>query len=404
MVYSHSFFIKNLSLCLFLSCAFLFTNIHAAWYNPLTWWKSNSNAVTQSGKTLTVEPTMQDIIQPEWLNDDEALDFVTENSFKTALEEEKKQQAEYVATCGLENWSGSNCYMNATLQCLAHCPTFLWYINHTNTPNNSVHSDASNLLTTMVHTEDDAINPQYFGGKITTLYFEEDEGNHNEQDAEEFLSQLLDNLSSNHSNNVFRIGLQSKIRCNTCHHIATHDVQENIVSLQIPRLSLFNRVKNTLLWRNISIQDCINSFLAPEALDANNLYHCNACNANTKAQKKLSIHQTPQLLILQLKRFFYDQTTHASNKINTPVRLVTKLTIPCGNAMQQYNLKGVVLHSGNLQGGHYTALVQGKNNQILFCNDSNVSDGTLLWRKLIKTGYSAFGSAYLFFYEQEEAN
>ncbi len=303
-------------------------------------------------------------------------------------------QPHSLGACGLTNWSGSNCYMNATLQCLAHCQSFFNHLNQTQSHPNTLHSDASTLFTTMANTNETTINPQYFARKATQSYFKETGNKHYQQDAEEFLSQFLDHVAHNSADNISLLGIQSNICCDSCHNKSTNLSQENILPLQLPSHQQ----------QMLSVQHCINSFFAPEKLDDQNLYYCSFCGHETNAHKQLTLIHTPQMLVLQLKRFAFDNITKKSTKNNIPVCLTTSLTVPYNNTAQQYILKGIVLHSGSLYSGHYTALVQGENNQIMLCNDSNVSDGRSLWLNLIKAGTCAYGTPYLLFYEKDTKN
>lgn len=89
------------------------------------------------------------------------------------------------------------------------------------------------------------------------------------------------------------------------------------------------------------------------------LWECPRCPQRSKASKKMSFSQLPQILIIQLKRF-----NGKLKKINTLVNFpFTNLDMsPYLESDRSENcifdLFAIVEHRGNLQNGHYTALCQ----------------------------------------------
>lgn len=121
--------------------------------------------------------------------------------------------------------------------------------------------------------------------------------------------------------------------------------------------------------------------MAPEFLDGPNCYECPKCNEAKKgsapqrhpAMRWLSIKQPPQILVLHLKRFAV--VGHTCKKLKDIVSFETSLSLqefssaardarsndpkketPAGSlADAEYELAGVVEHSGNLNSGEATA-------------------------------------------------
>lgn len=52
----------------------------------------------------------------------------------------------------------------------------------------------------------------------------------------------------------------------------------------------------------LSLEDCVQSFLAPEQLAEDNMWYCPKCKAQKPAFKKFDIWKTPKILIVHLKR------------------------------------------------------------------------------------------------------
>ena len=52
-----------------------------------------------------------------------------------------------------------------------------------------------------------------------------------------------------------------------------------------------------------SLEDALDQFTGPELLDGENEYKCNRCKSYVKAQKRLTVHEAPNVLTIVLKRF-----------------------------------------------------------------------------------------------------
>jgi|GEM_PF-5969233 len=105
---------------------------------------------------------------------------------------------------------------------------------------------------------------------------------------------------------------------------------------------------------------------------------------------KTTIHKAPKTLIIALKRF-----DNAGHKITTKTAYPASLslTTPVDGAIR-YALFAVVLHSGTLTGGHYTAQVKTANNEWHLANDSRVTTSSEA------TALSQNEAAYVLFYKR----
>lgn len=132
-----------------------------------------------------------------------------------------------------------------------------------------------------------------------------------------------------------------------------------------------------------SVQSCLNNFTAIELMTGNNKVGCESCTKRingddpkaktvyTNATKQFLISSPPAVLILHLKRFqlglrclFRKLTRH----VDFP--MILDIAPFCGSKVKNlpnidrkqkkllYALYGVVEHSGNMYGGHYTAYVK----------------------------------------------
>ncbi|KAH0540017.1 ubiquitin carboxyl-terminal hydrolase 45 [Cotesia glomerata] len=141
---------------------------------------------------------------------------------------------------------------------------------------------------------------------------------------------------------------------------------------------------------NISIESCLNQFIAVELLDDNNKVQCKVCtdrmnktrsdkvpgskSVYTPSVKQYLISQSPAILILHLKRF-QSQKFNGYHKTDKHVSFPMQLDLApfCKNKEKRklYSLYGLIEHSGTIHGGHYVAYV--KTRKKLDLNDSRWS-------------------------------
>ena len=107
-----------------------------------------------------------------------------------------------------------------------------------------------------------------------------------------------------------------------------------------------------------------NEYIQVETLDGENKYQAEGLGLQD-AKKGVAFHSFPPVLHLQLRRFEYDIERDALVKIND--RHEFPFEIDLGeflaedadrSASHNYKLHGVLVHSGDLHGGHYFALIK----------------------------------------------
>jgi ubiquitin C-terminal hydrolase len=94
----------------------------------------------------------------------------------------------------------------------------------------------------------------------------------------------------------------------------------------------------------------------------------------------LDFFRLPTVLVLQIKRFSYGK--YSKQKLNSRIRVNQELNLTpllthrehSSTKNPYYQLVGVVNHSGDINGGHYTAQCRNAvNNRWYNFNDSSVS-------------------------------
>eukprot|EP00501_MAST-03F_sp_TOSAG23-6_P001789 GSMAST32.ASY1.ANO1.1867.1 assembled CDS len=277
---------------------------------------------------------------------------------------------------GLHNL-GNSCYMNATLQSLIYCPPLAKYLLqrcHSRQRKKNIDKDSRRTVglngnpfkpfsPTMIHKKLRLIGRQFRRGR--------------QEDAHEFLRLLVDalqksclikfglspNIINRVSETTFVFGnfggyTRSQIKCQKCNFCSnTYDPFMDL-SLELPR-------------GVSSISDALQMFTQTETLDYNNMYKCSRCKKLSRAKKKISIHQSPQILMLHLKRFrrqiAYPETLNMNKYISDSSNTIH-------NHSNNYELYSVLVHSGDsLSCGHYYSLNK-TTSGIWFCmDDSSVS-------------------------------
>lgn len=190
----------------------------------------------------------------------------------------------------------------------------------------------------------------------------------------------------------------SKLVCQTCGNVShAHDAY-NIVSVPIPD-------------RALTLYDCIDEFIKPEMVAD---VTCDRCNSRAlpkaNAIKQMSFWTLPHVFLVQLKRFDHhlrkiDKFVQAPITLNmsqyiTHPRVVNQIqTNP--HAVQLYDLRGIVCHSGQLGGGHYTSKCWRPNEE----NDEGrwIEFNDTFTRVIGDTQELQSNQNYVFFYEMSPA-
>lgn len=120
---------------------------------------------------------------------------------------------------------------------------------------------------------------------------------------------------------------------------------------------------STALPSQLTLERCLEEFCRAETLGGEP-WNCPKCKEAVQATKKLDVWRAPLVLVVQLKRF---RSVGANrSKVTLPVAFPREGFVlpmadgaPAAASPPCYELRGVVLHSGGLGGGHYTAAVRG---------------------------------------------
>lgn len=160
----------------------------------------------------------------------------------------------------------------------------------------------------------------------------------------------------------------------------------------------------------IRVEDCVEKFLEGEQLDEMNAWYCPGCKKHVCALKMIALWSVPDILILHLKRFQFENCSVSNNILRSKIDDTVKFPIDNldltkyvlgpidDDAPPIYNLFGVSEHVGTTAtSGHYTATVRNcKDGRWYRYNDAHVGE---------TTGDAAVtGGAYLLFYQRAKGD
>ncbi|KGO77529.1 Peptidase C19, ubiquitin carboxyl-terminal hydrolase 2 [Penicillium italicum] len=151
---------------------------------------------------------------------------------------------------------------------------------------------------------------------------------------------------------------------------------------------------------NVTLDQCLDEFSKEEILSRADSWFCPQCKTHVSATKKFELWRTPDIMVVQLKRFsqFRGRNGHKiSTLIDFPFEgldLSSRVEGPMGGKSAVYDLIAVDNHMGGMGGGHYTAYIKDfVSGAWVYCNDTSAKNVTNM-QSIITAG------AYLLFYRR----
>ena len=304
---------------------------------------------------------------------------------------------------GFDN-RGNTCFLNSVLQCIVYTPPVANYFLKTNHHSHChingfcaacalsdlirkcLPANRGNSHNNMMHR---SITPSIFVSRLHAIAKTMRLGR--QEDSHEFLRFLIDAVSRGFNKNsstsgklnpvtaIFEFHLQSTVTCLSC---------KKQSHAKDPAMDLMLDIKGCN-----SIDKALALFSRKDMLNGRNRYKCEHCKKLCDASKQMFIASPPNILCMQLKRFEF--TASGQRKISNYVSYPEALDLPyhTGHKVhhKQYDLYGVLVHSGNTsRSGHYYSFVKAPND-IWYCmDDSSVSQ--------IKKTKILQQNAYILFY------
>lgn len=161
----------------------------------------------------------------------------------------------------------------------------------------------------------------------------------------------------------------------------------------------------------LELKDCLDTFFAPEIIAKESTERIMWPKTGTYEDivKHTVLENTPQLLTIHLKRFNWDLLEQKAEKIQDPILIpINNFDIKSyldtnldAHVSTIYDLKAVVVHTGNGDGGHYLSYI--KNDSKWYrCDDSLITEiSSEEIQKLETHGYlQSHNTPYILFYER----
>ena len=254
---------------------------------------------------------------------------------------------------GLNN-TGNTCYLNSGLQMLIQNVDFLKIIleNHDKSENLKT---MSNFIKEYYISSDYSITPDKIKemvSKNNNIFY-----SHEQQDAGEFIIYLMDILNTDLNKNLnilFDITTETIIKCKlrVC-------LKKSISKYKSPFLIL--PIKDECL----TLDNCYQEFKIHEKLEDDNMYFCENCKEKRIASKYSNVIEWSNNLIILLKRFENNKGRLSKNNKNIEIPI---------NWKHNFTIKGAIIHSGGINGGHYIYISRNlKDDSWSMCDDSSIS-------------------------------
>jgi len=268
---------------------------------------------------------------------------------------------------------GNTCYLNAGLQMLIQNKDLCTVITSLS-DKIPVFKKLSEFIIKYHDNTNEPISPSY----VKELVSQRNEifMGFQQQDSSEFIVFFLDFLNNevnkvipgkNIIDKLFEINEKTTTKCKVLSCLNTSESIE----------------KSTILMLNINndsetLDDCLSYSKQRIKLEGENKYYCEKCEKKRVASQRKEVNIWPKNLIVWLRR--YEQKGNRLSKHSQEI----KIPIVWKN---DYKLKGVVFHSGNLHGGHYVYAGCINDKWYLF-DDSSVSElSNNALVRIVNTGY-----------------
>ena len=258
------------------------------------------------------------------------------------------------------------CFSNVVVTCLLNVPILRTYLQENEESNCKESRSIFGELINLSRKEGDKLmSTQRLRTIVTSKCLESGQTSHTfnnnmQFDCVEFLQSLLEHFWKESSvpdtwnESIFGGLFQESFQCTECENVEKHNIKRlpDVISISI---------------EGETVQKSIDSHFSRELVEKN----CSKCHSQ-KSWKSQEIIVYPTTLIIQLKRFTFNEVTRVSKKLHNPVSSPATLSL---NNESIYQLNAVVNHIGeNLTSGHYNILLaDNQHSKLILVDDLEIS-------------------------------
>jgi ubiquitin carboxyl-terminal hydrolase 7 len=194
-----------------------------------------------------------------------------------------------------------------------------------------------------------------FGWKSLDSFLQHDVQEFNRVLQEKLEGKMKGTIADGAISRLFVGKMKSYLRCVNVNYESARDEDFYDVQLNVKGMD--------------NLEDSFRDYIEVEMLEGDNKYHAEGYGLQD-AKKGVIFEKFPPVLHLQLKRFEYDIEKDSMVKINDRHEFPMDIDLaayidndsPVKNQDWKYKLHGVLVHSGDLHGGHYFALLKPERN------------------------------------------
>lgn len=186
------------------------------------------------------------------------------------------------------------------------------------------------------------------------------------EDINAFVSGIIPNRTNNNSIIVYHNNSQCPLCQTNNKQYCILNKEDNLIDYLLdlvynnlkPKISEVNstNIINEQISSNLNLYDCLNFFTAYEEREK---YKCSSCKNIITMTKQMTIAYPPKVIMIQLKRFKQTKSENTKSEVIVEFPLQLDLTeniyFKSKDAKCEYDLFGVVYHSGTSSFGHYIA-------------------------------------------------
>jgi ubiquitin C-terminal hydrolase len=261
---------------------------------------------------------------------------------------------------------GNTCYINTTIQCLAHCPSFVSGALRNHSETSTTFREVYALLAKCIGAADNTTTVVRPIGLLAAIAKEWRV--HEPHDVHEFLMFLLDKLCTELGKAA---GAPTHRRINTIVDAGmAHWYASNRKDMSFVKDLLFGQymyemncsscgksmvsfeVFNTLSFpvqQVVRLEQCIGGLFNPEIVTDR---LCDICKCKATSEKRTFVSRFPRILVVVLNKY-----NQAAGLADVPLELDMS-TVSAFTSACKYKLVAFACHSGGSEWGHYWACVQ----------------------------------------------